>query len=535
MILARYRLIFVLVGLSLALTSWGAGGPTLAAKPTKPSPGRGHNPGKGITKGSTTSTSTTGLTLVKAYTIPQGNAAHLVWSDDGSTVFLADEEGWMAATRINAADPTHPTVTATNKVEYYFWAVDQKQGLLVFHPSLGTGTVRLDPVTFQTVWQVSTGPSHEIATDGTRVFAPVGWANVYGIAYEDGTRRLYVASGTAASSPGGVYIFDVSQPTPVYLGKIAKPSWDIAVRGTRLWRQSGPTLETWDVSNPAAPTLLGSWTAPLVSGPGGTLVQNGFGNMAANRAGTRLYITFHPVTVPGGNQVLDWPAGIMLFDTSGPTPRPLTQQAWPVNAPYYMQPLAVALSPDEATLAVSYWAFGVRFYRVGNDAFTSLGMVATTGEGHDIYVDAQGILYVFANDDIQIVDPVTGAHIQDIPFGGYKVDGGWRPFRDGAIVVPGPAATILKLAGGGIQFQQTLAGFGSYTWSVAFDGTSYLYQGDEAGRIHVDQVSVAANGTYNVVEVGAVQVPAVGSGANPLLALALQGPTLWALGPNAGL
>src|SRR5579884_1816480 len=168
------------------------------------------------------------------------------------------------------------------------------------------------------------------------------------------------------------------------------------------------------------------------------------------------------------------------------------------------------------------------------DRIVPEGGVATAGEAHDVYVDGQGILYVFANETMQIIDPRSGQHLNDLPLvsGG---DGGWRPFRDGAIVVPGPAATILKLAGGGIQFQQTLAGFGSYTWSVAFDGTSYLYQGDEAGRIHVDQVSVAANGTYNVVEVGAVQVPAVGSGANPLLALALQGPTLWALGPNAGL
>jgi hypothetical protein len=224
----------------------------------------------------------------------------------------------------------------------------------------------------------------------------------------------------------------------------------------------------------------------------------------------------------------------MIFDVTGDTPRLIAVQDGKVSGPYRLIPTGVAISPDGGTLAVSYWRYGVRLFSVRGDRIVPEGGVATAGEAHDVYVDGQGILYVFANETMQIIDPRSGQHLNDLPLvsGG---DGGWRPFRDGAIVVPGPAATILKLAGGGIQFQQTLAGFGSYTWSVAFDGTSYLYQGDEAGRIHVDQVSVAANGTYNVVEVGAVQVPAVGSGANPLLALALQGPTLWALGPNAGL
>ncbi len=504
-----------------------------------------------------------GFTLLGSYTTPQGNAAHLVWSDDGSAVYLADEEGFMSAARINAADPTHPTVAAANGQQNFLWAVDQRGGLLVYQASIstnGTNTIGIDPGTFHTAWTATTGSSHAVATDGARVFVPLenlpgtllvlnasgtqtasvqapdGWTDVYGIAYEAGTHRLYVSSGPDASRgiPGGLYIFDVGQATPAYLGKIPEASWDIAVRGTRLWRQSGPAVETWDVSNPGAPVRLGSWTAPVVSGPGGTPVQDQFGDMAVNSSGTRLYIVYHAVTASGGNQVLDWPSGVMIFDVSGSAPQPLARQSWAVDAPYYEQPTAVALSPNNSTLAVSYWAFGVRFYNVANDAVAALGTVATTGEAHDVYVDAQGIMYVFAHDDIQIINPATGAHLQDIPFAGMVVDGGWRPFRDGAIVVPGPAATIMRLAGGGIQFSQTLPGFGNFTWSVAFDGVQYLYQADDGGRIHVDQVSVNPDGTYNVVEVGSVQVPAAGGGSNPLLGMALGGQTLWAIGPNTG-
>jgi hypothetical protein len=466
----------------------------------------------------------------------------------------------MSAVKIAVTGQSQPTIVANSGQTNYLWAVAQRSGLLVFQPSISGVTLRLDPVTLQVIWSANTGPAHEIATDGSRVFVPVegtpgtlivlnsagsqtasvpapdGWANVYGIDYDAPTRRLYISSGadTARGVLGGLYIYDVSQTRPVYQGKISQPSSDLTVSGTRLWRQRGTTLEAWDVSNPQSPVAVGSWTSSVVTGPGGTPVQNVFGSMAVNSSGTRLYVTYKPVTAAQGNQVLDWPSGFMIFDVSTAIPRPLTQQSWAVNAPYYEQPLVVALSPNQATLAVSYWAFGVRFYGIAGDTVTSLGTVATTGEAHDVYVDDQGILYVFAHDDIQVLDPATGHHIRDIPIVGMVVDGGWRPFRDGNIIVPGPSATIMKLAGGGLQFSQGLPGFGNFTWSVVFDGTTYLYQGDETGRVHVDTVSLTPTGTYNVVEVGSVQISGLGSGGNPLLSMVLQGTNLWVIGPNVG-
>src|SRR5579884_218487 len=498
------------------------------------------------------------LRLVKTVLTAHGNAAGLAWSDDGAAVFLADEEGRMSATRIDVAAPARPRITATQGGENFLWAVAQRAGLLVFQPSLGNETLRLDPRSLAVVWRRRTGESHAVATDGSRVYVavegkpaalvvldaggreigrtaePDGWSKVYGTAYAGGVLGVAASGDAGKGVPGGIYLYDVHGRQPLRRGRIPRPASDIAMRGARLWTQDGPTLETWEIQDPAQPRRAGVWQQPVQAGPGGTRVRLQFGALAANRTGTRLYAAYRYVTAQGGNDVPDWLAGFMIFDVTGDTPRLIAVQDGKVSGPYRLIPTGVAISPDGGTLAVSYWRYGVRLFSVRGDRIVPEGGVATAGEAHDVYVDGQGILYVFANETMQIIDPRSGQHLNDLPLvsGG---DGGWRPFRDGAIVVPGPAATILKLAGGGIQFQQTLAGFGSYTWSVAFDGTSYLYQGDEAGRIHVDQVSVAANGTYNVVEVGAVQVPAVGSGANPLLALALQGPTLWALGPNAGL
>jgi hypothetical protein len=469
----------------------------------------------------------------------------------------------MPAVKIDAFAPANPVISATNGSQNFLWAADQRNGLLVFQPSHGGATVRVDPVTFQTIWKVNTGRTHNVATDGSRVFVPLegapgtllvlgadgsiqaridqpdGWASVYGMAYDDGTRRLYISSSadSARSIPGGIYIYDASKSLPAYLGRIPQASWDIAVRGTRLWRQTGPTLEEWNVASPSSPILLGSWKANAVKGPGGTLVQDNLGDMVTDAAGMRLYVAYHAVTAEkgkAGHQVLDWPAGFMIFDVSGTTPQLLMHQSWPADATSYEQPTAVALSPNGTILAVSYWAFGVRFYNVAADAVSDLGTVATTGEAHDVYVDAVDNLYVFAHDDIQVLDPRTGAHIRDIPIVGRVVDGGWVPFLDGSIVLPGRQPSILKLQGGKIAYQQTLPGFPAYTWSVRFDGAN-LYSGTEDGTIYVTEIG-GTFGDYTSHLIGSIRVPRADGayGGAPLLAMGLQGTTLWALGPTVG-
>lgn len=501
-----------------------------------------------------------GLRLVQTIPTRHGNAAGLAWSDDGRVLFLANEEGWMSAVKIDVGDPSRPRIAATQAADF-LWAVAQQHGLLVFQPSLGDETLRLDPRSLGVVWRRKTAHTHAIATDGSRVYLaeegrpgtlivlnangqevtrlqePGGWASVYGTTYAADRGLLCVAAtgDEAKGIPGGIYLYDVRGGRPTRLGRIPRSASEIAVRAGRLWVAAGSVLETWRIADPAHPTLMGTWQQPAQPGPGGTPVRPDLGSLAVDPSGTRLYAAYTYATADEGHPVSDWWAGVMIFDVARDVPALLSQQDWRADASYHPAPTRLALSPDGRTLGVSYWRYGVRLFSVPGDRTMPLGVVGTVGEAHDVYVDAQGILYVFANETMQIIDLRSGEHLRDVPLDG-RGDGGWRPFRDGNILVPGQEAVVLRLAGGEVRLVQALPGFGNYTWSLAFDGAGYLYQADEGGRVHVDEVSALPDGTYRVVEVGSVQVPAVaGDGSNPLLAMALGGRTLWVLGPNTGL
>ncbi|HLY22942.1 MAG TPA: hypothetical protein VKT83_10790 [bacterium] len=511
------------------------------------------------------------LTLQTSYRTAQGNAGHVAWSDDGTTLFLANEEGVMPAVKIDATNPSAPSIVATAKPENFLYADAQRNGLLVFQPSLGSATVALDPATFAIRWGTNVGASHAIATDGTHVFVPVegkpgslvmlsstgtvmdrvsvpdGLSRVYAMTYDPATRHLYVGSAADASKgiPGGIYIYVAQGGGPAYLGRIAQPAWNIAASGARLWTAVGATLQAWNVGAPGSPTLIGSWTGAPVTLPVSLVNQRGvtvipqLGGVAVNAAGTRLYVDYQSVDAVTRRVNPLGGAGFMIFDVSKSTPVALTNQGLSVQAfngdmrPYWESPSALALSPDGRTLAVAYWEFGVALYNVASDATTALGRVATAGESHDVYVDSGGVVYDFDNDVIQAFNPATRTFMSSTPFA-TQVDGGWKPFRDGRVVLPGAHPVVAGFQKGTISFWQPLPSIG-ITWDDVFDGT-YLYSGGDTGTITVSKIGVTTAGTYTATVVGSVRVPRADGtyGSAPLNALALRGTAVWALGQNVG-
>jgi hypothetical protein len=489
----------------------------------------------------------------------------MAWADDGKSLFLANEEGGMSAVKIDAVDPSRPRIVSKRGVANFLWAVAQRNGILAFYQSYGDSLLRFNPTTFSLMWGKRLGSeSHSVETDGSRIFVaiegrpgrlivldpagnelarvaePDGWWNVYSTIYDADSQRLYIAAGEnpAQQFAGAVYIYDVRQTTPELLGKINAPSWDIAVKGTRLWRQWGRSLETWDVSNPALPRLVpgGAWNGSTERGPGGTMVRPQLGHMTVNGSGTRLYITYRSVTESGGNQVLDWNAGFMIFDVSGSTPVPLGQrQGWKTSTGLWILPTSVALAPNERILAVSYWTFGVRFYEVAGDVVRELGAVATTGEAHDVYVDNRGILHVFANDSIQSIDPARGEHGEHVGVfvTGSTLDGGWRPFKDGTIVLPSArnshSRIVLRIRDGMISYVTALGNPGSGgTWDEIFDDP-LLYSATDNG-LAVQRVGSFDPRTqrYPISVLGTVDV------GGKLLAVTKVGNVVWGLGPTVG-
>ncbi|HLY22939.1 MAG TPA: hypothetical protein VKT83_10775 [bacterium] len=511
------------------------------------------------------------LQFVKTVLTWHGNAAHLVWSDDGKTLFLANEEGRMSAVKIDTSNPMKPRIAATNDAGNFLWAADQRNGVLVFHSSVNEGTLRLDPRTFASLWNIKLGHSHAIATDGTRIFqplegnlgalvvlgtdgkelsrvaAPNAWPGVYGAVYDAATKRLYISvtrdPKDDTASTAGIYIYEVGGAAPAFRGRIPGTAGEVAVHGPRVWISRGDVLEVWNVANAQHPQQVGSWEAQVDRGPGGAPILMVPGAVAVNATGTRLYAAYTSVSArvgrgaPGsGAQVFpDAPAGFLIFDVSGSTPALITSEAWQYDGPYYMMPLAVALSPGGSTLAVSYWRYGVRLFGVARDSIVSLGRQATTGEAHDVYVDSRGIMYVFANDDVQIIDPQSGEHLDDVPLRGGG-DGQWRPFGDGVVIVRGGPPLILTLRDAKVAAVDVVRRVPTYIWDNVFEDP-FLFSGGEDGMLIVSRVTSAGDGQYTTRVVGRATVPRADGqprGASQLLALAKAGDVIWALGPTIG-
>lgn len=508
--------------------------------------------------------------LLKTVYTPHGNAAWLAWSDDGQMLFLANNESdRMSAVKIDASDLNKPRIVARNGDVNFLWAVAERNGLLVFHPSYGTDLIRVDPRSFVTVWKRTVGPSRAVETDGVRIFIPVegkpgnlvvldasgthiarvaqadGWANVYGIAYDETTKRLYVGAGEKADQgyPGGIYIYDVSGPTPQMVGKIPVPSSGgldhhdvgphIAVHRSRIWRQFGNRLEVWDASNPASPRVIGSWVGATEHHPRFGELKPQLGMMRVNQAGTRLYVNYNY-----GRFIIEHVAGFMIFDVAGDTPRLLVRQDWKLPSGYWHHPTGLALSPDEKTLAVSYLFYGFRLFDIAGDRVQGRGTIATAGEARDVFVDNLGMLHIFATYQIQTTNPQTGETTAQIATG-TRWDGGWIPFKDGTILMPGAynEPYVLRIRDGTIHIITRLDDPGrTPAWTYHFEDP-HLYSASYYGsKLSVHEVGAFDGSTYPTRLVVSLDIPKAdrSRSGGKLVAMIKNGNLMWGVGPDTG-
>lgn len=496
--------------------------------------------------------------LLRTVYTPHGMAGWLAWSDDGKSIFLANEESaMMSAVKLDVADLDKPRIVAKYGEVNFLWSVAERNGLLVFHPSLGDHLIRINPLSFARVWTKSVGPSHAVETDGSRIFLPVegkpgvlvvldasgsqvarvsqpdGWWNIYSIIFDEQTRRLYVGAGEKQDEGflGGIYIYDASA-APRFLGKIAVPGWEIAARGTKVWRQYGERLEAWDATNPANPTLLGSWVGQTVKHPRAGDIKPQLGNMKVNRIGNRLYVAYNY-----GKHVLDYFAGFMIFDVSGDAPRFLVRQDWGLPTGYWLQPTAVALSPDETTLAVSYFNFGTRIYGVQHDRVISRGMTTTAGEARDAFIDNMGFLHVFATDTIQTYNP-NGEHVGALVTA-TRWDGGWVPFKDDTVLLPGTANDpyVLRMRDGKATVVTRLGDpAASPAYGYVFNDP-ILYSASHWGsRLSIHRVGQFDGRTYPMSLVGSVATPKAdrSPSGGKIIAITKYANFVWGVGPDTG-
>jgi hypothetical protein len=345
--------------------------------------------------------------------------------------------------------------------------------------------------------------------------------------YEATARRVYVG-GQAF----GVFIYDVRGATPRLLGKIPSPGGDIAVAGTRVWLHNvvrdTNRIETWDTADPAHPTMTGSYAGMNRQDDAGRPKTVDFGDMVATGNGRRVFVTYN-------YDRLDWPAGVLMLDASGPAPTLLqTLDLILPELPLRLQPTAVAVSPDGKTLAYTAWAWGVFMFDVSRDRFSPFGDgrgVATTGEAHDVYLDRTHA-YVSANENTQILNLATGERIQATR-GPLPGDGGWRPFKDGAIVYRTMPPSVWRLHDGKVDSLGRLSdmsvnGGPSQTTDMVF-ANPYLYVATEGAPLFVLRIG-AWNGTeYPSEIVGSFPVP-----ASAVHAICKWGQQVWLCGDQYG-
>lgn len=470
------------------------------------------------------------LSLVETLPTTHGNAARIAWADDGKTLYLANEEGGMSAVKLDASNPSLVRIAATSGAQNFNWAVAASGDVVLFRASYGGAVVRIAPTTWTPVWRKSWGEGHAIATDGSRVWIPVqgkpatlitaaaangaeisrivvpeGWPRIDSMRHEATTRRLYVG-GKAF----GVFIYDVRGPTPRLLGKISSPGGDIAVAGTRVWVHHAVErtnrIEAWDATDPAHPTMTGSYVGINRQDDAGRGLTVDFGDMTATGDGRRVFVTYN-------YGQLDRPAGVLMLDASGPAPTLLqTLDLTLPESPLRLEPTAVALSPDGKTLAYTAWSWGVFLFDVSRDRFSALGDgrgVATTGEAHDVYLDRTHA-YVSANENTQILSLTTGERIQAVR-GPLPGDGGWRPFKDGAIVYRTMPPSVWRLHDGKVEslgklFDMSVNGGPSQTTDLVF-ADPYLYAATEGGPLFVLRIGAWNGRAYPSEVAGSFRVP----------------------------
>ena len=497
------------------------------------------------------------LTFLSNIPTRQGNAAVPAWLSDSRTVVMADEESSsMSGIRIDTS--VSPFGFTHANLLPFAWATEVLRGTgdaVFFRSSVGGAVTRVDPSSWAPMWSAlaKPGPGHSLASLGVCLYAPVetnpakiivltiadgsvaasvtvaslDWTGTSYGAYADAvTNRLYVAAG---GTSGGLFIFDLAMPlAPALLGSIAGASSDFAVRGNRLYRVTGNVVETWDVTNPAAPVLLASYTQPTYkpAGGGGTIAKYTYATRpsALSPDGTRLYCAYHSVVASTGAPFGNAFAGYQIFDVTGTAPVSVIDVSGPFledNGLLWMKPTTLALSPDGSRLAVTAWAFGAMVFDAATNAL--LGDVATTGEGHDVYLDPAGEhAYIFANDDLQIYQTSDGSLV-DVQFP-TDTDGDWLALPTGDLLLPGrgKAGAVARVENGWIAFPQK---FDQGAMQYAFDG-AYLYAATTKG---VTIRAMSWTGTPPVYTFGPVLATLQSTLQFCAVAVDPQAKTLWAM------
>ncbi len=327
------------------------------------------------------------LSLLNSYVNGSGNAAHIAWSDDSSTLYEADEENNYINTIFGSFNkmsvPTAATavIAAGSQSLQYVWAVAQKSGILVATSSYNQTVERRNPSTWAQVWQKTAGTgaggtnntsASDIVTDGTYVYVPyvdatggngglqvlnasdgsqaalVRGPNPFGACYtlrlttfNSHTYALYSVSTkdaqfqTLTGAVAGVYVFDVTTPTsPTYTGKMFSATLtDFEVNGSTLYTlensgtssTSRDTINAYNIATILSPSKTGSFTAQATTGySGGTTGYVYFMGCCLNGAGTRLYASYDNHPLNSLAGQNDAPAGWVIFDITGANPALIT-------------------------------------------------------------------------------------------------------------------------------------------------------------------------------------------------------------------
>jgi hypothetical protein len=259
---------------------------------------------------------------------------------------------------------------------------------------------------------------------------------------------LFTSQNISASSSGAVTTISQPGKPPGYYLTFAK---SISGAGTETVTFSGDgnganasrdTIQIWNISTPTSPVSGGTYTAPTQTGyAGGQTQYVDFTSITLNPAGTRLYAAYLSQNA-GNGQTANAPAGWVIFDITGTNPVPLNSQTsdgtatgqlrgqWiPSNAAainFWEQPGFLVSSPDGTKIAMSYWTLGVQFWSISGDIPTLGGVVATTGETKDAFIDNLNNAYIPVGDDLQVVNLSQLITNTDLGYG----NGGIRPFKD---------------------------------------------------------------------------------------------------------
>jgi hypothetical protein len=449
------------------------------------------------------------IVLDKSLRITHGNAGHTAWSEDGRTLYLANEEGSTSNIKLDVSDPTNIRIVAMQSFINFSWAVDARHGIVLYRESIGGTVVRVDPQKWTKLWSWSGGRGHAVLSDGKQAYVPIignpaavavldlatgaerqrlsvsqQWPDVFSMGIAEDAHLLVVGAQSSGTS-----LFDTGGGRIRQIGQINEPALLLALAGTKLYTATGTAIQRWDLTTPTAPVKTGTWAIPVNPKAGRAPEIN---DLAASPDGRRLFATY--MSRVGQNPDLGQPAGVYMLDITGAAP--LLRQTLDMLMPggrRFTYPQSVAVSPNGRTLAFTEWSWGVFLFDISQDRFTPYSRdgwgFATVGEARDAFTDGK-FVYVWAHDIMQIFDLATGVRTASIPAG----DGGWRPFRDGHLIMLGSPQLEVVHLGNGTAREVTrltdLSVHGSGTnWveDVLYDDP-YVYAAGEGGYLHIGKI-----------------------------------------------